>query len=101
MDKETEAAFAGIMVVLGELTQTMDRRLDAVDARFNALDTRLAAMATKTEMDERFNGMMARMNDGFERVSLNQHVLQVNDDNLTQRVTRLEEDVRKLRGGGI
>jgi hypothetical protein len=87
--------------VLGKLTQTTDRRSDALDARFDALDTGLAGMATKAEMDERFNGMMARMNDGFERVLLNQHVLQVNDDNLTQRVTRLEEDVRKLRGGGI
>jgi hypothetical protein len=90
MDKETEAAFAGIMVVLGELTQTMDRRFDALDARFDAadarsdaLDAKLADMATKTEMDERFSAMMARMNDGFERVLLNQHVLQVNDDNLT------------------
>jgi len=94
MDKETEAAFAGIMVVLGELTQTMDRRFDAMDAK-------LASMVTKTELDARFDAMMKRMNDGFERVLLNQHVLQVNDDTLTQRVTRLEEDVRKLRGGGI
>jgi hypothetical protein len=54
----------------------------------------IEGMATRTQLD----ALMKRMNDGFERVLLAQHVLQVNDDTLTQRVTRLEEDVRQLRG---
>ena len=43
--------------------------------------------------------MMARMNDGFERVLEKQQTLQFADDTLSQRVTRLEQDVRQLRGG--
>ena len=45
------------------------------------------------------DAIMARMNDGFERVLAKQQTLQVADDTLSQRVTRLEQDVRQLRGG--
>jgi enoyl reductase-like protein len=102
MDEETKAAFAGVMVVLGELTHAMEQRFDAVDGRLDAVDGRLDAMAAQlaeTATKAQLDAMMARMNDGFERVLFGQHVLQVNDDTLTQRVTRLEQDVRQLRGG--
>jgi polyhydroxyalkanoate synthesis regulator phasin len=71
MDEETKAAFEGVLKAIHGIEEAMDARLDA---------------------------LMQRMNDQFERVLLAQHVLQVNDDTLSQRVTRLEQDVRKLRG---
>jgi polyhydroxyalkanoate synthesis regulator phasin len=73
MDEETKAAFEGVLKAIRGIEEAMDARLDA---------------------------LMQRMNDQFERVLLAQHVLQVNDDTLSQRVTRLEQDVRKLRGEG-
>lgn len=102
MDEEFTKAFAGIMVVLGEMTHTMDQRFDAVDKRFDAIDKRLDEMATKAQHE----AVMARMNDGFERVLDSTHALRKNNDStqetlvtLGQRVTRLEDDVRRLRGG--
>jgi hypothetical protein len=77
MDEETKAAFEGMLKALVSIEETLD------------------GLATKAQ----FDALMARMNDQFERVLLAQHVLQVNDDNLSQRVTRLEQDVRKLRDG--
>jgi hypothetical protein len=77
MDEETKAAFEGVLVAI------------------RGIEAQLAGMATKAQLDT----LMKHMNDGFERVLLSQHVLQVNDDTLTQRVTRLEQDVRQLRGG--
>jgi len=81
MDEETKAAFADVSAALGTINTMLGEIIEG--------------MATRTQ----FDAMMARMNDGFERVLQRQHVLQVNDDTLTQRVTRLEEDVRRLRGG--
>jgi len=72
MDEETKAAFEGVLK---------------------------AIMGIEDAMNARFEALLKRMNDQFERVLLAQHVLQVNDDTLSQRVTRLEEDVRKLRDG--
>jgi hypothetical protein len=72
MDEETKAASEGVLAAI--------RGIEA---------------ATKVQLD----AMLARVNDGFERVLEKQHVLQVADDNPTQRVTRLEQDVRQLRGG--
>jgi hypothetical protein len=109
MDKETEAAFAGIMVVLDELTQTMDRRFDATEVRFDAVDRRfeaveakLAHMATKAQLVE----LMKRMNDGFEPMLDSAQTLRKYNNStqeiivtLGQRVTRPEQDVRQLRGG--
>jgi len=77
MDEETKAAFEGVLKAI------------------RGIEEALADMGTKAQ----FEALMARMNDGFERVLQRQHVLQVNDDTLTQRVTQLEEDVRRLRGG--
>jgi polyhydroxyalkanoate synthesis regulator phasin len=72
MDEETKAAFEGVLK---------------------------AIMGIEDAMNARFEALLKRMNDQFERVLLAQHTLQVNDDTLSQRVTRLEEDVRKLRDG--
>jgi primosomal protein N'' len=72
MDEDTKAAFEGVLKAISGME---------------------AAMHAK------FEALMKRMNDQFARVLLAQHVLQVNDDTLSQRVTRLEQDVRRLRGG--
>jgi hypothetical protein len=73
MDEETKAAFHTVLKAIKGLEE---------------------AMATKAQLD----ALMTRMNNQFERVLLAQHVLQVSDDTLSQRVTRLEHDVRQLRG---
>jgi hypothetical protein len=81
-----------------------------VSAALSTTNTVLAkivgGMATKKELDAhnkeldaRFDVTMARMNDGFDRVLEKQQTLQVGNDTLSQRVTRLEQDVRQLRGG--
>jgi polyhydroxyalkanoate synthesis regulator phasin len=77
MDEETKAAFEGVLKAI------------------RGIEEALAGMATKAQVDV----LMQRMNDQFERVLDKQQTLQVNDDSLSQRVTRLEADVRKLRDG--
>jgi hypothetical protein len=91
MDEATKAAFVDVSAALG----TVNKVLGDI----------IGGMATKTEMDARFDAMMKRMNAGFERV-LDSHQALRKDSNSTQeiivtlgqRVTRLEEDMRKLRG---
>jgi hypothetical protein len=60
-----------------------------VSAPLGTINTVLAeiveGMATKAQLDV----LMARMNDGFERMLEKQQTLQVADDALSQRVTRL------------
>jgi hypothetical protein len=85
MDEETKARFDDVAAALGTIN--------------TVLAEIIAGMATKKELDARFDAIMARMNDGFERVLAKQQTLQVSDDTLSQRVTRLEQDVRQLRGG--
>ena len=85
MDEETKARFDDVAAALGTINTVLAEIIEG--------------MATKKELDARFNAIMARMNDGFERVLEKQQTLQVADDTLSQRVTRLEQDVRRLRGG--
>jgi hypothetical protein len=60
-----------------------------VSAPLGTINTVLAeiveGMATKAQLDV----LMARMNDGFERMLEKQQTLQVADDALSQCVTRL------------
>jgi hypothetical protein len=88
------AALGTINTVLAEIIEGM-----ATKAQLDAVAGQLEGMATKKELEARFDAIMARMNDGFERVLAKQQTLQVADDTLSQRVTRLEQDVRQLRGG--
>lgn len=81
MDEETKARFDEVSAALGTIN--------------TVLAEIIAGMTTKAQ----FDAMMARMNDGFERVLEKQQTLQVANDTLSQRVTRLEQDVRQLRGG--
>jgi DNA-binding transcriptional regulator YbjK len=81
MDEETRARFDDVSAALGTIN--------------TVLADIIGGMATKPQ----FEAIMARMNDGFERVLEKQQTLQVADDTLSQRVTRLEQDVRQLRGG--
>jgi hypothetical protein len=85
MDEETKARFDDVSAALGTINTVLAEIIEG--------------MATKNELDARFDAVMARMNDGFERVLEKQQTLQVADDTLSQRVTRLEQDVRQLRGG--
>jgi hypothetical protein len=85
MDEETKARFDDVSAALGTINTVLAEIIEG--------------MATKKELDARFDAIMARMNDGFERVLAKQQTLQVSDDTLSQRVTRLEQDVRQLRGG--
>jgi len=85
MDEETKARFDDVSAALGTINTVLAEIIES--------------MATKKELDARFDAIMARMNDGFERVLEKQHTLQVADDTLSQRVTRLEQDMRQLRGG--
>jgi hypothetical protein len=85
MDEETKARFDDVAAALGTINTMLAEIIEG--------------MATKKELDARFDAIMARMNDGFERVLAKQQTLQVADDTLSQRVTRLEQDVRQLRGG--
>jgi hypothetical protein len=85
MDEETKARFEDVSAALGTINTMLAEIIEG--------------MATKKELDARFDALMARMNDGFERVLAKQQTLQVSDDTLSQRVTRLEQDVRQLRGG--
>ena len=84
MDEETKARFDDVSAALGTINTVLAEIIEG--------------MATKKELDARFDAIMARMNDGFERVLEKQQTLQVADDTLSQRVTRLEQDVRQLRG---
>jgi hypothetical protein len=112
MDDETKARFDDVSAALGTINtvlaeiiegmatkKELDARFDAVTAQLAGMATKIEGMATKKELDARFDAIMARMNDGFERVLAKQQTLQVADDTLSQRVTRLEQDVRQLRGG--
>jgi hypothetical protein len=81
MDEETKAQFDDMSAALGTIN--------------TVLADIIGGMVTKAQLD----AMMARMNEGFERVLEKQQTLQVADDTLSQRVTRLEQDVRLLRGG--
>jgi hypothetical protein len=81
MDEETKARFDDVSAPLGTINTVLAEIVEG--------------MATKAQLDV----LMARMNDGFERVLEKQQTLQVADDTLSQRVTRLEQDVRQLRGG--
>jgi hypothetical protein len=85
MDEETKARFDDVSAALGMINTVLAEIIEG--------------MATKKELDARFDAIMARMNDGFERVLAKQQTLQVADDTLSQRVTRLEQDVRQLRVG--
>jgi hypothetical protein len=85
MDEETKARFDDVSAPLGTINTVLAEIVEG--------------MATKKELEARFDAIMARMNDGFERVLAKQQTLQVADDTLSQRVTRLEQDVRQLRGG--
>jgi hypothetical protein len=85
MDEETKARFDDVSAALGTVNTVLAGIIEG--------------MATKKELDARFDAIMAGMNDGFERVLEKQQTLQVADDTLSQRVTRLEQDVRRLRGG--
>jgi 23S rRNA pseudoU1915 N3-methylase RlmH len=57
------------------------RMIDAIQRRLDAMETRL----------------LADINDKMRLVLLTLHTLQVNADNLSQRITRLEQDVGTLR----
>jgi hypothetical protein len=81
MDEETKARFDDVSAPLGTINTVLAEIVEG--------------MATKAQLDV----LMARMNDGFERMLEKQQTLQVADDTLSQRVTRLEQDVRQLRGG--
>jgi hypothetical protein len=92
MDEETKARFDDVSAALGTINTVLAEIIEGMATK-KELD------AHKNELDARFDAIMARMNDGFERVLAKQQTLQVADDTLSQRVTRLEQDVRQLRGG--
>jgi hypothetical protein len=71
MDEETKARFDDVSAALGTVNTMLAEIIEG--------------MATKAQLD----AIMARMNDGFERVLAKQQTLQVADDTLSQRVTRL------------
>jgi hypothetical protein len=101
MDEETKARFDDVSAALGTINTVLAEIIEgmATKAQLDAVAGQLEGMATKKELEARFDAIMARMNDGFERVLAKQQTLQVADDTLSQRVTRLEQDVRQLRGG--
>jgi hypothetical protein len=92
MDEETKARFDDVSAALGTINTMLAEIIEGMATK-KELD------AHKKELDARFDAIMVRMNDGFERVLEKQQTLQVADDTLSQRVTRLEQDVRQLRGG--
>ena len=92
MDEETKARFDDVSAALGTINTVLAEIIEGMATK-KELD------AHKNELDARFDAVMARMNDGFERVLEKQQTLQVADDTLSQRVTLLEQDVRQLRGG--
>jgi hypothetical protein len=92
MDEETKARFDDVSAALGTINTVLAEIIEGMATK-KELDVH------KKELDARFDAIMARMNDGFERVLAKQQTLQVSDDTLSQRVTRLEQDVRQLRGG--
>jgi len=92
MDEETKARFDDVSAALGTIN--------------TVLAEIIGGMATKVELDARFDAMMNRMNAGFERVLDGTQALRKDSNSmqetiltLSQRVTRLEQDVRQLRGG--
>jgi hypothetical protein len=101
MDEETRARFDDVSAALGTINTVLADIIGgmATKAQLDAVAGQLEGMATKNELDARFDAIMARMNDGFERVLAKQQTLQVADDTLSQRVTRLDQDVRQLQGG--
>jgi hypothetical protein len=94
MDEETKARFDDVSAALGTINTALAEIIGGMVTK-----KEIEGLATKKELDARFDAIMARMNDGFERVLAKQQTLQVADDTLSQRVTRLEQDVRQLRGG--
>jgi DNA anti-recombination protein RmuC len=96
MDEETKARFDDVSAALGTINTVLAGIIEGMATK-KELDARFDAI--KKELDARFDAIMARMNEGFERVLEKQHTLQVADDTLSQRVTRLEQDMRQLRGG--
>ena len=101
MDEETKARFDDVSAALGTINTVLAEIIEgmATKAQLAGMVTKKELDAHKKELDARFDAIMARMNDGFERVLEKQQTLQVADDTLSQRVTRLEQDVRQLRGG--
>ena len=101
MDEETKARFDDVSAALGTINTVLAEIIEgmATKAQLAGMVTKKELDAHKQELDARFDAIMARMNDGFERVLEKQQTLQVADDTLSQRVTRLEQDVRQLRGG--
>ena len=101
MDEETKARFDDVSAALGTINTVLAQIIEgmATKAQLAGMATKKELDAHKNELDARFDAIMARMNDGFERVLEKQQTLQVADDTLSQRVTRLEQDVRQLRGG--
>ena len=101
MDEETKARFDDVSTALGTINTVLAEIIEgmATKAQLAGMATKNELDAHKKELDARFDAIMARMNDGFERVLAKQQTLQVADDTLSQRVTRLEQDVRQLRGG--
>ena len=101
MDEETKARFDDVSAALGTINAVLAEIIEgmATKKEIEGLVTKKELDAHKKELDARFDAIMARMNDGFERVLEKQQTLQVADDTLSQRVTRLEQDVRQLRGG--
>ena len=92
MDEATKARFDDVSAALGTINTGLAEIIEGMATK-QELDAR-----TK-ELDARSDAILTRMNDGFERVLEKQHTLQVADDTLSQRVTRLEQDMRQLRGG--
>jgi hypothetical protein len=92
MDEATKARFDDVSAALGTINTVLAEIIEGMATK-KGLD------AHNKELDARFDAIMARMNDGFERVLAKQQTLQVADDTLSQRVIRLEQDVRQLRGG--
>ena len=113
MDEETKARFDDVSAALGMINTVLAEIIEGMATR-KELDARSTRQPRSSqawrprsrewrtkELDARFDAIMARMNDSFERVLEKQQTLQVADDTLSQRVTRLEQDVRQLRGGLI
>lgn len=103
MDQETKARFDDVSAALGTINTVLAEIIEGMATRkgVEGLATKkdIEGLATRKELDARFDAIMARMNDGFERILEKQQTLQVANDTLSQRVTRLEQDVRQLRGG--
>ncbi len=103
MDEETKARFDDVSAALGTINTVLAEIIEGMVTKkeIEGLVTKkeIEGLVTKKELDARFDAIMARMNDGFERVLEKQQTLQVADDILSQRVTRLEQDVRRLRDG--